>query len=106
MSLSEEEEEERERLTEEQINTFRSHFETFDIKQEGAIQSSDLGTVLRACGQIPTEGWLKERMKVKPKLSYSCIIYCRIWFFSLIVFVHCLFSAVIDQAKAGAGVKF
>ena len=57
-------EEENEQLTEEQLKNFRQHFDNFDRKQEGAIQSIDLATVLRACGQIPTEGWLKERMKV------------------------------------------
>ena len=59
------EEEQDQPLTEEQIKLFRQHFDNFDLKQEGAIHRSDLGTVLRACGQIPTEGWLKERMKVK-----------------------------------------
>lgn len=61
-------EEENEQLTEEQIKLFRQHFDNFDLHQEGAIRRSELGTVLRACGQIPTEGWLHERMKVKKKL--------------------------------------
>ena len=52
------------KLTESQIKKFREQFDNFDTKREGAIQSSVLGTVLRACGQIPTQGWLKERIKV------------------------------------------
>ena len=64
LKMSVSDEEEQEQLTEEQIKIFRQHFDNFDLKQQGAIDASDLGTVLRACGQIPTEGWLKERMKV------------------------------------------
>ncbi|CAK8678650.1 uncharacterized protein LOC143471326 [Clavelina lepadiformis] len=51
-------------LSEEQLAVYKTHFDNFDLKQEGAIKATDLGTVLRACGQVPSEGWLKERMKV------------------------------------------
>lgn len=51
-------------LTDSQVTEFRKHFDAFDYRKEGAILTVDLGTVLRACGQIPTEGWIKERMKV------------------------------------------
>nr|XP_002125307.1 calmodulin-2/4-like [Ciona intestinalis] len=52
------------RFTDAQVEQFRHHFANFDFKQEGAIATADLGSVLRACGQVPTEGWLKERRNV------------------------------------------
>jgi len=52
-----------EKITEEQRNIFRQKFDSFDEKRDGQIATSDLGNVLRACGQIPTEGWLNERVK-------------------------------------------
>jgi len=51
-------------FTDQQISEFRQHFKNHDFKHMGAVQREDLGNLLRACGQVPTEGWIKERMKV------------------------------------------
>lgn len=53
-----------EELSDEQMTTFRRHFDSFDFRKEGSILTTDLGTVLRACGQVPTEAWIRERIKV------------------------------------------
>ncbi|XP_039268686.2 calmodulin-like [Styela clava] len=51
-------------LTDDQLAEFKKQFDNFDFRKEGAIMTSDLGTVLRACGHVPTEAWLRERSKV------------------------------------------
>ena len=55
-------------ISEDQRNVFREKFDSFDERRDGQIATSDLGNVLRACGQIPTEGWLNERVKVRNNL--------------------------------------
>lgn len=54
-----------EELSDQQMSEFRRHFDSFDFRKEGVIMTADLGTVLRACGQVPTESWIRERIKVQ-----------------------------------------
>jgi len=47
-------------LTEEQIAEFKEAFSLFDRDGDGRITSKELGTVMRALGQNPTEGELND----------------------------------------------
>ncbi|XP_075591055.1 uncharacterized protein LOC142597941 [Dermatophagoides farinae] len=49
-------------LTNEQIAEFREAFTLFDVTGTGSISTKDLGTVMRALGQCPTEAELNELM--------------------------------------------
>merc|ERR1711959_51594 len=42
-------------FTDEQIAKYKKNFRLFDKEQKGKIPTSEMATVLRACGQIPTE---------------------------------------------------
>lgn len=42
-------------LTDEQMNEFKEAFTLFDKDNDGTIDSSELGTVMRSLGQNPTE---------------------------------------------------
>ena len=48
------------RFSKEQLRDFRDSFNLFDIGKSGAIQSADLGKVLRGLGQNPTEATLRQ----------------------------------------------
>ena len=48
-------------LTEEQIGDFQDAFFKFDTDHDGVINSKELGAVLRAIGQNPTEAELQVR---------------------------------------------
>merc|ERR1711982_111237 len=47
-------------FTEDQIEDFKEVFQLFDTKGDGLIQVSQVGEVLRALGQNPTEGEVKK----------------------------------------------
>ena len=48
-----------ENLTEEQIGAFQDAFFQFDTDHDGVINAKELGPVLRAIGQNPTEAELQ-----------------------------------------------
>ena len=48
-------------LTEEQIGEFQDAFCLFDTDHDGAINSKELGAVLRQIGQNPTEAEIQVR---------------------------------------------
>jgi len=50
-------------LTDEQIEEFREVFEIFDVDKNGSICPKELGIVMRALGQNPSEAELKEMME-------------------------------------------
>jgi len=47
-------------FTEDQVEDFKEVFQLFDTKGDGLIQVSQVGDVLRALGQNPTEGDVKK----------------------------------------------
>jgi len=47
-------------LTNEQVDEFKEAFSLFDKDADGSITSSELGTVMRALGQNPTEAELQD----------------------------------------------
>eukprot|EP00091_Calanus_sinicus_P022074 TRINITY_DN6833_c0_g1_i1.p1 TRINITY_DN6833_c0_g1~~TRINITY_DN6833_c0_g1_i1.p1 ORF type:complete len:119 (-),score=28.70 TRINITY_DN6833_c0_g1_i1:131-487(-) len=47
-------------FTEDQVEDFKEVFQLFDTKGDGLIQVSQVGEVLRALGQNPTEGEVKK----------------------------------------------
>merc|ERR1711937_243781 len=47
-------------FTEDQIEDFKEVFQLFDTKGDGLIQVTQVGEVLRALGQNPTEGEVKK----------------------------------------------
>lgn len=49
-----------EQLTEEQIAEFKEAFNLFDREGKGVITTKDLGTIMRALGQNPTEAELQQ----------------------------------------------
>ncbi|XP_026462100.1 calmodulin-like [Ctenocephalides felis] len=49
----------RENMTDEQIAEFREAFALYDKDGDGAISAAELGTVMRALGQTPSEAELK-----------------------------------------------
>ena len=51
---------EQQRFSKEQLRDFRDSFNLFDTGKSGAIQSADLGKVLRSLGQNPTEATLRQ----------------------------------------------
>mmetsp|Transcript_5517 Transcript_5517/g.12983 ORF Transcript_5517/g.12983 Transcript_5517/m.12983 type:complete len:154 (+) Transcript_5517:61-522(+) len=50
-------------LTEEQIAEFKEAFSLFDKDGDGTISTKELGTVMRALGQNPTEADLQDMIK-------------------------------------------
>jgi len=50
-------------LTDEQIDEFKEVFNIFDVDQNGTICPKELGIVMRALGQNPSEAELKEMME-------------------------------------------
>ncbi len=48
-------------LTDEQVGEYREAFALFDKDDDGKISSKELGSVLRCCGQNPTQAELKVR---------------------------------------------
>ncbi|XP_026476279.1 calmodulin-like [Ctenocephalides felis] len=53
----------RENMTDEQIAEFREAFALYDKDGDGAISAAELGTVMRALGQTPSEAELKGYVK-------------------------------------------
>ncbi|XP_035693451.1 calmodulin-A-like [Branchiostoma floridae] len=51
------------RLTEEQIAEYRQAFDMFDQNGDGHITTAELGNVLRALGQNPTDAELRDMIK-------------------------------------------
>ncbi|KAG0196173.1 hypothetical protein BGX28_010464, partial [Mortierella sp. GBA30] len=47
-------------ISEEQISEFKEGFSLFDRKGNGTIEASSLGDLLRALGQNPTQGQVRE----------------------------------------------
>jgi len=47
-------------FTEDQVEDFKEVFQLFDTKGDGLIQVTQVGEVLRALGQNPTEGDVKK----------------------------------------------
>ena len=58
-----------EKFTEDQQKNFRETFDKYDKDGEGSIAATQLGKVLRECGQVPTEAWLKEHKVVSDVTS-------------------------------------
>jgi len=56
-----------EKFTEDQQKNFRETFDKYDKDGEGSIAATQLGKVLRECGQVPTEAWLKEHKVLADK---------------------------------------
>ena len=54
-------------LTEEQIGAFQDAFFQFDTDHDGVINAKELGPVLRAIGQNPTEAELQVSRGMGPK---------------------------------------
>ena len=50
-------------VTEEQLQEFKDNFNLFDKDGNGTISTKDLGTVLRALGQKPTEPEVQEMVQ-------------------------------------------
>ncbi len=46
-------------LTDEQIGEYREAFALFDKDDDGKVSHKELGSVLRCCGQYPTQAELK-----------------------------------------------
>ena len=55
-------------LTEEQIGAFQDAFFQFDTDHDGVINAKELGPVLRAIGQNPTEAELQVNAKWQIKI--------------------------------------
>lgn len=53
-------------LTEVQIAEFKEAFNLFDRDGDGAIASSELGTVMRSLGWHPTNAQIEVRARVAP----------------------------------------
>lgn len=52
-----------EKLSEEQIQEFKEAFSLFDKDGDGTISTKELGTVMRALGQNPTEAEIQDMIK-------------------------------------------
>ncbi len=50
-------------LTEEQINVYKEAFQLYDRDKTGLISASELGEVIRASGQNPSEADVNELLK-------------------------------------------
>ena len=60
-----------ESLTEEQIGSFQDAFFQFDLDHDGVINAKELGPVLRAIGQNPTEAELQvSERAIEARLSF------------------------------------